>query len=137
MSSWRLLQVEKLLSEISSLAKGGKQQRPDSASSSPLESRVRVFERLASEVARLNFYSAASVPSLPTHCRMSVAPPWQPYVPSWCCHASTLKRCNFSMAGVRVSAQIDAQRQALRPACDVLRVECTPTGSLALPLMTL
>ena len=58
MSSWQLLQVEKLLSEISSLEKGGKQQRPDSASSSLLESRVRVFERLASEVARLNFYAA-------------------------------------------------------------------------------
>ena len=52
------MQVEKLLSEISSMESGGKQQRPDSASGSPLESRVRIFERLASEVARLNFYTA-------------------------------------------------------------------------------
>ena len=39
---------------MESCAKG----RPESAGGSPLEARVRIFERLASEVAKLNFYTA-------------------------------------------------------------------------------
>ena len=52
-----MLQVEKLLAEISSMESGAKG-RPESAGGSPLEARVRIFERLASEVAKLNFYTA-------------------------------------------------------------------------------
>jgi hypothetical protein len=36
----------------------GAKGRPESAGGSPLEARVRIFERLASEVAKLNFYTA-------------------------------------------------------------------------------
>ncbi len=49
--------MEKLLAEISGMEAG---QRPGSATSggAGLDARVRMFERLASEVARLNFYAA-------------------------------------------------------------------------------
>lgn len=50
-----LCQVEKLLAEISSM-EGGTKERPGNGSS--LEARTRIYERLASEVARLNFYTA-------------------------------------------------------------------------------
>ena len=43
--------------------------RPESAGGSPLEARVRIFERLASEVARLNFYTArGKASSFPVAC---------------------------------------------------------------------
>ena len=45
----------------------GTKSRPESAGGSPLEARVRIFERLATEVARLNFYTTrgkAGIPSL-------------------------------------------------------------------------
>ena len=70
------MQVEKLLAEISAMEEGGA--RPGSArtgsaksggAAADLDARVRMFERLASEVARLNFYAArGKVPfSLPQH----------------------------------------------------------------------
>ena len=46
----------------------GTKGRPESAGGSPLEARVRIFERLATEVARLNFYTTrgkAGILSLP------------------------------------------------------------------------
>ena len=62
------LQVEKMLTEMSAMEDHGTKGRPESAGGSPLEARVRNFERLATEVARLNFYAAcgkAGIPSLP------------------------------------------------------------------------
>ena len=59
-----LLQVEKLLAEISAMESSSAMNRPDSAGGSPLEARVRIFERLASEVARLNFYTARGKASI-------------------------------------------------------------------------
>ena len=65
------LQVEKLLAEISAMEEGGA--RPGSArtggassgAAADLDARVRMFERLASEIARLNFYATrGKVPSL-------------------------------------------------------------------------
>lgn len=63
-----LLQVEKLLAEISTMEDSSMKVCPESAGGSPLEARVRIFERLASEVARLNFYTTrgkVGVPPLP------------------------------------------------------------------------
>lgn len=62
------LQVEKLIAEVSSMEEGAAG-RPESAGGSPLEARVRIFERLASEVARLNFYTArGKASSFPMAC---------------------------------------------------------------------
>ncbi|CAL5225975.1 g8777 [Coccomyxa viridis] len=53
-----MAQVENLLAEISAMEDRGTKGRPESAGGSPLEARVRIFERLATEVARLKFYAA-------------------------------------------------------------------------------
>ena len=112
------LQVEKLLSEISSMENGGKQQRPDSASASPLESRARILERLASEVARLNFYTArgkasSQLTALTLQSNpflFSVCSPQRPYVPMSYRLAHTFKRSTFYIKGEKVTLQISAQR---------------------------
>lgn len=50
------VQVEKLLAEIQAM-EGQSPEKPGGRHRSSLDARVRIFERLASEVARLNFYA--------------------------------------------------------------------------------
>ncbi|CAL5224024.1 g6644 [Coccomyxa viridis] len=50
--------VEKLLAEIFTTDDSGTMSRPESAGGKPLEARVQIFERLATAVARLSFYTA-------------------------------------------------------------------------------
>lgn len=57
MGWWHVnVQVEKLLAEIQAM-EGQSPEKPGGRHRSSLDARVRMFERLASEVARLNFYA--------------------------------------------------------------------------------
>ena len=61
-----MVQVEKLLAEIQAMEEQSSG-RASALKQSSLEARVRMFERLASEVARLNFYAVRGKVHLPGH----------------------------------------------------------------------
>lgn len=61
-----VLQVEKLLAEIQ-VMEGQASGKAWALKQGSLDARVRMFERLASEVARLNFYAVRGKVHVPIH----------------------------------------------------------------------
>lgn len=65
-----MLQVEKLLAEIQAM-EGQSSGKASALKQGSLDARVRMFERLASEVARLNFYAVRGKVHTPRHTQNS------------------------------------------------------------------